>query len=133
MANNDEFYANAAQKRLNQLDAERLRAQHDLAVSLSQNDQDSAAIEIDTIAEIDAKRGNLIQLAQREIARNQPSPPQYESQNEWKAKDATHMNWKDAVRVFNEGAQNKITEQEYIEGYNRALQGGWAPGRGSNS
>jgi hypothetical protein len=92
MASNDEFYASAANKRLNQLDAERLRAQHDLAVSLSQGDEDAAAGEIDTIAEIDAKRANLIQLAQREVARQNPPQQAPQTDQEFLSKSPERMN-----------------------------------------
>ena len=72
MGTNDDFYAESMRQRLNHLDAQRLRYQADLSVSLSENDHASAAEEIEHIASLDARKAHLIALAQSEAARNQP-------------------------------------------------------------
>jgi hypothetical protein len=75
MASDEQFYADAAQQRLRELDAMRMRVQSNLQTSLSENDRESAAEEIEQIASIDARKNHLIALAQSEANRNQPAPP----------------------------------------------------------
>jgi hypothetical protein len=114
MASNDDFYANAAQKKFNELAHQRLRAQHDLAVSLSDGDEFAAANEIETIAEIDAKQANLIALAQREVARQ--NPPQQERESVITSRRAP-ADGNDALEIINYGKRpgdpTIVTPQEY--------------------
>jgi hypothetical protein len=114
MGTNDEFYAGAMRQRLNELDAERMRYQADLAVSLSDNDQRAASEEIEHIASIDARRNHLIALAQSEAARNQPRYQERESIHDSRRAPSTGD---DALEIVNYGKMpndpTRVTADEY--------------------
>src|SRR5713101_8077613 len=125
MGTNDEFYADAAQQRLNELNAERMRAQHDLAISLSQGDREAAGREIQDIADIDAKQANLLALAQREADRNQPPPAR--RHDAWTTKRSDEMDYEDAYHMINQTSENAklgggISREEYINNIRRLQQ-----------
>src|ERR1700732_931307 len=107
MGTDEEFYANAAQKRFNEINQQRLRAQHDLALSLSQGDEDDASREIQQIANLDSEQANLVALAQREVARNQPAAAP--SEDAWRTKRTEEMGHEDIRQMINQTIQHKLS------------------------
>ena len=121
----DEFYAAAAQKRLQQLAVDRMKAQHDLAISLSMGDEEAAAGEIDSIAEIDAKTANLRALAQREMARNQAQTPPPQTAEQLRAKPPEQMTWEDGLEIARNSKYGKdldFNNPHVVAGYHEATR-----------
>jgi hypothetical protein len=126
----DDFYVRSAHRRLNSINSERLRLQQNLAVSLEHDDQDAAASEIQQIADLNAQQQNLMTLAHQENAKAQPAPaPRTDA---WREKRLEEMTYEDCRRMINETSQYKLSVDEFNEGYQKALQSGWAPGRGTS-
>jgi hypothetical protein len=95
----DDFHTESARKRLAYLDAQRQQVVANLAISKNDNDHDSAAEEIQQIANIDAQRNNLINLHQQYEASQRPAQQVPQTKEEWRVKAAERMTPEDGLEV----------------------------------
>jgi hypothetical protein len=121
MASDDEFYVDAAQQRLRELRAMRMRVQANLQTSLSENDREAAAEEIEQIASIDSREAALIALAQREVNRTTPQYREPDTEAEFKAKAAEKMDWNDGLKIVNYGKMPGDPTIVTADDYNRQI------------
>jgi hypothetical protein len=83
-----DFYQDSAQRRLQQIEAERAAAMADLAAHRLNSDYDSAGQVIQQVANLDSERANLTALYQRYVAENTPRQPEQRTQEELE-----HLPW----------------------------------------
>jgi hypothetical protein len=87
----DDFYLDSAKRQLAMLDAERQATLADLSTHRLNNDHESAAGCVQTLANLAAQRENLTALANQYVASQQPPPPA--SPEETAAKPISAMNY----------------------------------------
>ncbi len=95
MAQQSDFYVNAAATRANQIEAELAACRADLAAHRANQDTDSAAVSIQQIANLEAERANLNTLYQGYIASQQPPQPEPMSDQERAARPWSKMDYSD--------------------------------------
>jgi hypothetical protein len=94
-----DFYQDSAQRRLQQIEADRAAAMADLHAHRLNSDYDSAGQVIQQVANLDAERQNLVALHERYVAQNTPPQKPYETQEQKAAKPWSQMNWDDVVEM----------------------------------
>lgn len=95
----NDFYLSAAQARAAQLEAERAAALADLAAHRANGDTESAAASIQQLADIEAARANLSNLANGYVqSQNPPLEPEL-TQEERNAKPWNRMTPQDALEL----------------------------------
>jgi hypothetical protein len=99
MAQNRDFYVDAAQQRAAQIDAERSAAIADLQAFKAGGDRDSASECVQRIANLDAERSNLEGLYQRYVASQQPYTPPPSNEAERMAKSWEKMDGNDVLEL----------------------------------
>jgi hypothetical protein len=104
----DDFHTESARKRLAYLDAQRQQTLANLAISKNDNDYESAAEEIQTIANIDAQRTNLINLHRQYEESQRPAQQVPQTREEWKTKAIERMTLEDGLEVARESKYGKI-------------------------
>jgi hypothetical protein len=97
----DDFYVEAANRRLNEIEAARAHALAALTGAKADNDYCSGTEAVQLIANLNAEEANLRRLHQQHIAaQNPPAPPQQTDQ-EWLSKPAHRMDYADVYRMAN--------------------------------
>jgi hypothetical protein len=94
-----DFYRDSAERRLQQLNADRAANLADLEAHKLNGDHDAAAECIQQIADIDAAKQNLTDLYSRYAAQNTPPAPREISPEERLARPISHMDWSDVVEM----------------------------------
>jgi hypothetical protein len=94
-----DFYRDSAERRLQQLSANRAANLADLEAHKLNGDHDAAGECIQNLANIDAERANLVQLYQNYTASQQPPQKPYETQEQKQAKPWSQMGWDDVVEM----------------------------------
>jgi hypothetical protein len=94
-----DFYSDAASQRLAQIEAQRAQALADLANSKANADYESAAASVQTIADLEAAKQNLVALHQNYVASQTPPTPPELSAEERAAKPLHRMDWNDALEL----------------------------------
>jgi hypothetical protein len=95
MAN--DFYTYSAQQRLAQLDAAKAQSLANLAQCKATSDYESAAAEVQAIANCEAEKANLIALHHQYVASQTPQRPPERSAEEKAATPLHRMSWDDAL------------------------------------
>jgi hypothetical protein len=124
MADND-FYLQAGQQRLLQIEAERSAALADLSAHRMNGDQDSAAQSVQQLANLDTELRNLNDLYVRyQQSQNPPAPPE-PSPEERAARPTSRMDWSDVVDMTRQSKYAKNiapNDPNLIAGYNEAMR-----------
>jgi hypothetical protein len=94
-----EFYRDSAERRLQQLTANRAANVADLEVHRLNGDHDAAGECIQQLANIDSERANLVQLYQNYEQSQRPAQKPYETQEQKAAKPWSQMGWDDIVEM----------------------------------
>jgi hypothetical protein len=111
---NDDFYLAAAQQQLAALDAERAACLADLAAFRVNNDRESAAGVVQSLADIEAKRQNLVSLANQYTASQQPPEPE---SPEMRARKPIHeMNYSDVYEMTKRDSKYGIDDDAFRRG-----------------
>jgi hypothetical protein len=97
MAN--DFYLESLQERLAQLDAERAAHLADLQAHRSNQDKTSAAAAIQDLANCDAARENVMAVANKYVASQQPPAPVPQTAEELQVKSWDKMTPDDALQL----------------------------------
>jgi hypothetical protein len=121
----DDFYADAARNRANQLDAEMAAANADLVAHKANGDYQNAGQTVQHIADLQAQRNNLATLWNQHVAAQQPQQAQWVSDQERHAKPPENMDWRDALDVARTSRYGRnINENDpYVRaGYNEVLR-----------
>jgi hypothetical protein len=95
----DDFYTFAANQRLAQIDATKSRALADLAEQKAASDYEGAAASVQSIANAEAERANLIALHKSYVVSLTPPVPPAMSREERDAKPWQKMDWNDALEI----------------------------------
>ncbi len=114
----DDFYLQAGSQRLAQLEAERAAALADLAAYKANGDQESAAVSIQQIANLDVELQNLNNLYWRyQASVNPPRPPQ-PTLDEIMAKPWDRMSHDDMYRILKAPGATKhgLDDNRYAAG-----------------
>ena len=118
-----DFYRDSAERRLQQLNANRAAALADLEAHRLNADHDAAAECIQQVADLDAARQNLVDLHQRYVASQTPATPPEPSPEERAARPWNRKDWGDIVQLTQTSkyARNiKPDDPALIAGWNEA-------------
>jgi hypothetical protein len=116
----DDFKADAARRRLQQIQAERAAAVADLAAHETNSDYDSAAYTAQQIADLDGQAQRVVDLYQRHVQSQQPRQREYLTPEERAARPVEKMDWSDAVelaRTSRYGKNIKADDPRMVAGY----------------
>jgi hypothetical protein len=102
-----DFYQDSAQRRLQQIDAERQAALADLSAHRLNSDYDSAGQVIQQIANLDSERSNLTALYQQYVASNTPPAPEQLTDEERNARPWHKMTPDDGLAVARQSKYGK--------------------------
>jgi hypothetical protein len=94
-----DFYRDSAERRLQQLTANRAAQIADLEAHRLNGDHDAAAECIQQIADLDSARANLTQLYQNYVQSQTPATPPEPSAEERLARPINRMDWSDVVEM----------------------------------
>jgi hypothetical protein len=95
----DDYYLQRGKERMDQIHAERAAAVAELQSAKARYDDDSAALAIQQIADLDAAAENLNALCNRYVASQYPPAPPQQSPEEKAAKPLSHMNYGDVYEM----------------------------------
>jgi hypothetical protein len=119
----DDFYAQSARRRYEQLQAERAAALADLQAHKSNGDADAAAYSVQQVADTDAALANLQNLYSRYQQSQTPPAQPVVSAEERAARPADRMDWQDVVELARGSryAKNiKPNDPALVAGWNEA-------------
>src|SRR5262249_6394652 len=119
----DDFKADAARRRLQQIQAERAAAVADLAAHESNSDYDSAAYTAQQIADLDGKAKRVVALYQRQVASQTPRQPEHLTAEERAVRPVHKMDWSDVVDLARQSryAKNiRADDPNMIAGWHEA-------------
>jgi hypothetical protein len=118
-----DFYRDSAERRLQQLTANRAATLADLEAHKLNDDYDAAAECIQQIADLDAAKQNLVDLHQRYVAANTPPAPEQLSDEEKHAKPWNRMTPQDALDLAKTSRYGKsldFNDPHVIAGWHEA-------------
>ena len=92
-----DFYRDSAERRIQQLNANRAANLADLEAHKLNGDHDAAGECIQQLANIDAEKANLVQLYQNYEQSQRPPQKPYETPEQKAAKPWSQMGWDDIV------------------------------------
>src|SRR5580704_8225873 len=92
-----DFYRDSAERRLQQLSAQRAASLADIEAHKLNGDHDAAGECIQNLANIDSERANLVQLYQNYVQSQQPAQKPAETAEQKAAKPWSQMGWDDIV------------------------------------
>ncbi len=116
-----DFYQDSAQRRLQQLNANRAASLADLEVHKLNGDHDAAGEVIQNLANIDAERANLTQLYQNYVQSQQPPQQPEQTPEEINAKPWHRMTPDDALSLARTSKYGRD-----LDWNNPHVRAGWA-------
>jgi hypothetical protein len=126
-----DFYQDSARRRLEQIDAERAAALADLGAHKMNADHDSAALTIQTIANLDSERRNIVDLHERYVQSQQPPAAEQLTDEERNARPWNKMTPDDALalaRTSKYGRDLDWNNRDVIAGWHEAQRRRREPG-----
>jgi hypothetical protein len=111
---NDDFYIQAAQQRLNVIEAEKAACLADLQSHRLNGDADSAGDAVQRLANLESEKSNVVALVNQYAASQAPPPPL--SQEERMAKPWDKMDYSDAYELAKSGSRFGIDDDAFRRG-----------------
>jgi hypothetical protein len=118
----DDFYVDAARRRLEYIDAMRQQKMAHLAISKARGDYDDAALEIQEIADLDSQRANLLRLHEQHVASQQPQYQAPQTDAEFVAKSPERMDYADVYRIVSKSKYGPPDEAAFKAGIQEAAR-----------
>ena len=121
----NDFYVDAAQKRLDQIEAARSHAQAALTGARADNDYDTAAEAVQIIADMNAQEQNLRRLHQQHVNSQAHREPAPQTPEEWRVKPAEKMTWEDGLQVSRNSKYGKnldFNDPNVVAGYHEVMR-----------
>ena len=112
----DDFYVEAAQRRLNEIEAGRAHATAAPASAKAENDTYSASEAVQLLADLNAQERNLRQLHQQHVASQNPPAPPPPTDSEFMAKSPEKMDYSDVWRVASKSKYGQPDEASFRAG-----------------
>ncbi len=125
MADNDDWYIQQGRNRLQQIAYARASAVADLEGAKVSYDDDAAGSALQTIADLDAQRANLMGLYQQYWNSQHPPAPPQPSAEERKARTWDRMDWQDIVdmtRTSKYAKDIRPDDPNMVAGYHEAMR-----------
>jgi hypothetical protein len=91
----DDYYTHLARQQLQRLDASKAQTLADLATAKANSDYDSAGLAVQELADIEAKRSNLVALHDQYVRSQTSAEPPELTQEEKHARPWDRMNYGD--------------------------------------
>lgn len=110
----EDFYIQSASARAAQLEAELQAAKADLAAHRANNDVESAAMTVQSIANLENEKQNLSNLYTSYVRSQQPPPP--ETQEQKQAKPWSQMNYQDVWELASNSKYGSPDESSFKAG-----------------
>jgi hypothetical protein len=95
----DSYYTHLARQQLERLEANRAQCLADLQAAKANSDYDSAGAAVQELADIEAKKQNVLNLHQQYVASQTPPEPVELTPEERHAKPWDRMDWHDALEI----------------------------------
>jgi hypothetical protein len=115
MSNNDDFYLSVTRERLLVLDAARVRTLADLQEARVNGDTVTAGDAVQTLANLDNDRRNLVDLSNQYVASQQPAQAPELSAEERAAKPWHRMDYRDTWEIA-KNSKHGIDENAFRAG-----------------
>ncbi len=120
-----DFYTDSARRRLDQLNAEAAALRADIEASRVNQDHDGAGAAIQSLADIEAQRQNLLSLHQQYVASQTPPAQPEVSDAERAARPPERMGWDDVVAMTRQSKYAKDIkpdDPDLLAGYREAMR-----------
>jgi hypothetical protein len=96
-----DYYTHLARTQIQRLDASRAQALADLAAAKANSDYDSAGLAVQELADIEAKKANVVALHEQYVRSQTPVEAPELSQEEKHAKPIERMDYADVYEMAN--------------------------------
>jgi hypothetical protein len=121
----DDYYTFVARQQIQRLDANRAQCLADLAAARANADYETAGSAVSELADIEAKKQNIVALHQQYVASQTPVEPPELSAEERHAKPLEKMDWQDALdlaRTSKYGKDLRHDDPAVIAGYAEVMK-----------
>jgi len=120
----DDYYTHLARQQIQRLNAERAQALANLEAAKATADYDSAGTAVQDLADIEAKKANIVALHQQYVRSQEPVPPPELTPEERFAKPWDRMDWQDGLdlaRTSKYGKDLSHDDPAVVAGYREVM------------